>query len=172
MDSGWVALLRGINVGGRSVVPMAGLRKLFEDAGFESVRSYINSGNVLFEGAKPDRVALEQAVQETFGVPSVVVLRTFAELRKTASSPPFGDDVSHTFVGFLADKPAKDASRKLAELDTGNDEYLLKGRELFLRYRSGVRDATLAGPRLERAVGPVTVRNWNTVTKLAELTRS
>src|SRR2546421_631852 len=108
MDSGWVALLRGINVGGRSVVPMAGLRKLFEDAGFESVRSYINSGNVLFEGAKPDRVALEQAVQETFGVPSVVVLRTFAELRKTASSPPFGDDVSHTFVGFLADKPAED----------------------------------------------------------------
>jgi len=168
--AGWVALLRGINVGGRSTVPMAGLRGLFEDAGFESVRTHINSGNVLFEGSKPDRAKLEAAVKETFGVPAVVVLRSFAELRKVVAAPPFGDDVSHTFVAFLADKP-RDAARKLAALEAGEDDYVLKGRQLFLRYPGGVRDAKLSGPRLEQAIGPATVRNWNTVTKLAELTR-
>jgi uncharacterized protein (DUF1697 family) len=168
--AGWVALLRGINVGGRSTVPMAGLRRLFEDAGFESVRTFINSGNVLFEGAKPDRAALEKAVQETFGVASTVVLRTYAELRKVADSHPFGSDPSKTFVAFLADRPERAAAARLAELDAGDDAYELRGRELFLRLPKGLSQAKLTGPRVERALGvPATVRNWNTVTKLVEL---
>jgi uncharacterized protein (DUF1697 family) len=170
--AGWVALLRGINVGGRSTVPMAGLRGLFEDAGFTSVRTFINSGNVLFEGTKPDRAALEQAVQETFGVPSTVVLRTFAQLRKVAGAHPFGRDTSKSFVAFLADRPAKGAAGRLAELEAGADVYELHGRELFLRYPRGLAQAKLTGARLERALGvPATVRNWNTITKLAELSR-
>jgi uncharacterized protein (DUF1697 family) len=170
--AGWVALLRGINVGGRSTVPMAGLRGLFEEAGYTSVRTFINSGNVLFDGTKPDAAALERAVQKTFGVSSTVVLRTFAQLRKVAGSHPFGSDSSKTFVAFLADRPARGAAGRLAELDVGDDVYELHGRELFLRFPNGLRQAKLTGARLERALGvPATVRNWNTVTKLAELSR-
>jgi uncharacterized protein (DUF1697 family) len=170
--AGWVALLRGVNVGGRSTVPMAGLRGVFEEAGYESVRTYINSGNVLFEGAKPDAAKLEQAVAQTFGVNATVVLRTFAELREVAGSHPFGDDTSHTFVAFLAEKPARDAGRSLAEVDAGDDLYELRGRELFLQYPNGLRNAKLGAGVFERRLGVrATVRNWNTVTKLAELTR-
>jgi uncharacterized protein (DUF1697 family) len=170
MATAWVALLRGINVGGRSTVPMAGLRRLFADAGFESVRTYINSGNVLFEGVEPDRAALEAAVQQTFGVASTVVIRRLTELAKVARSHPFGSDTSKSFVAFLAEKPDRGAKQRLAELDAGDNEYELRGRELFLRYPTGYRNAKLAGARLERALGvPATVRNWNTVTKLVEL---
>jgi uncharacterized protein (DUF1697 family) len=170
MAETWVALLRGINVGGRSTVPMAGLRQLFEDAGFASVRTYINSGNVLFEGARPDGTALEAEIQRTFGVASTVVLRTAAELKKVAAARPFGADTSRTYVAFLAAKPDRDAKSRLATLEAGGDEFELRGRELYLRYPNGLGKATLTAARIERALRvPATVRNWNTVTKLVEL---
>src|SRR5947208_3501781 len=82
---GWVALLRGINVGGKNRVPMAELRRVLEEDGLDEVRTFIASGNVLFTGGGSNRAALgrrlEKLVDETFGVPAAVVLRTFAELR-------------------------------------------------------------------------------------------
>jgi uncharacterized protein (DUF1697 family) len=171
MAKRWVALLRGINVGGHSTVPMAGLKQLFEDAGFESVRTYINSGNVVFDGAaKPDAAALEASVQKTFGVAAAVVVRSAAELAKVAGSHPFGDDTSNSFVAFLAERPDRGAARRLRELDAGEDGYVLKAKELYVRYPNGQRNAKLTAARLERALGvPATMRNWNTVTKLVEL---
>jgi Protein of unknown function (DUF1697) len=107
--TGWVALLRGINVGGRNSVPMAELRLLFEQTGCASVSSYIQSGNVLFTHEATGRDALsrqlEQAVHETFGVSSPVVLRTAAELTRIAGSHPFGADASKTNVAFLGREP-------------------------------------------------------------------
>ena len=74
MAPGWVALLRGVNLGSRNKVPMVELREVFEAAGAEAVRTYIQSGNVLFEYAKPDAAKLEQAIADAFGVESTVVL--------------------------------------------------------------------------------------------------
>lgn len=171
---GWVALLRAINLGARNKVPMAELRALFETNGCESVRSYIQSGNVLFRSASSDRTALarrfEGAVEEAFGVSTSVVLRTFDEIARVVATHPFGRDPSKTQVAFLTQRPAPDKVRSLKRLDISPDRIEVAGSDVFLHYPGGVRGARLTGARLERHLGvPATIRNWRTVTRLAEL---
>jgi uncharacterized protein (DUF1697 family) len=104
--TGWVALLRAVNLGARNKVPMAQLRALLERAGHGDVRTYIQSGNVLFRHESADRSAvaqrLEDAIADAFGVTTTAVLRTFDELRAVAASHPCGPDTSRTYVTFLA----------------------------------------------------------------------
>jgi uncharacterized protein (DUF1697 family) len=174
MEQGWVALLRGINVGGRNRVPMAELRRVLDDAGCGSVRTYIQSGNVLFTNRASDRARLarrlEAAVEEAFGVSAVVVLRTFEELRELERSHPFGADTSRTFVSFLAATPDPKRVRDLASLDVAPDEVEVVGSDVFVRYPNGIQGARLSAAQLERRIGvPGTMRNWRTVTKLVEL---
>lgn len=170
----WVALLRGINVGGRNIVPMAELRHLFEELGCGSVSTFIQSGNVIFTTAATDRVALalllEGALEETFGVSNPVVLRTAEEIGRTAGSHPFGPDSSRTHVAFLVREPDPDGVRSLEEVDVAPDEFSVVGSDVFLHLPDGVGRARLTGPLLERRLGVAgTVRNWRTVTRLSEL---
>jgi uncharacterized protein (DUF1697 family) len=172
--AGWVALLRGINVGGNNPVPMAELRALLEGLGLTDVRSYIASGNVLFSSGEKDRAALgkqlERAVDETFGVPAKVVLRTFAEIATVAAARPFGEDTSKAYVAFLAAKPARKSLDQLLALDITPDRFKVSGTEVFLHYPNGVQGSKLTGALLERKLGiAATARNWRTVTRLAEL---
>ena len=174
MAQGWVALLRAINLGRRNKVPMAGLRTLFEELGCDSVRSYIQSGNVLFEKRASDRVRLarrlERGVEETFGVPAAVILRTFEEVGDLAGSHPFGGDTSKTQVTFLAREPDRAAVRRLEALDFAPDRFELRGSDVLLHYPNGVQGARLSCGLLERKLGITgTARNWRTVTRLAEL---
>jgi uncharacterized protein (DUF1697 family) len=171
---GWVALLRGINLGSRNRVPMPALRKLCEELGCEDVATYIASGNIVFTEKGSSRAALagqlEQAIAETFGVTATVVLRSFDEIRKVARSHPFGDDTSHTFVTFLAKKPPQAGVRALASLDIAPDRFEVAGSDVFLHYPNLVQGARLTGALLERHIGvPGTSRNWRTVTRLAEM---
>jgi len=173
--TGWVALLRGINVGGRNRVPMAELRELFEQAGLGSVSSYIQSGNVLFTSEAADRDELsrqlEEAVRETFAVSSPVVLRTAAELARIADSPPFGPDTSQTHVAFLDREPGEPGA--LAAFDPAPDRFEVAGTEVYLLYPNGVHGSRLTGALLERRLGvTATLRNWRTVAKLADLAGS
>ncbi len=173
MAQGWVALLRGINLGSRNRVPMAELREVFEAAGCAGVRTYIQSGNVVFSSPRRGREALarllEQAVEDAFGVAAPVVLRTSKELTTVAGSHPFGRDTTHSHVSFLAADPDPAGAERLAAL-AGEDELAVVGRDVFLRYPNGFQGARLTGPLLERHLGVAgTIRNWRTVTKLAEL---
>ncbi len=154
---------------------MAELRTLFEETGCGSVSSYIQSGNVLFTHESTGRDALagrlEQAVQETFGVSSPVVLRTAAELGRIAGSHPFGPDTSMTHVAFLDREPDDPAA--LESLDAAPDRFELVGSEVYLLYPNGVHGSLLTGALLERRLGVrATLRNWRTVTSLAELAGS
>ncbi|HEY2935636.1 MAG TPA: DUF1697 domain-containing protein [Gaiellaceae bacterium] len=174
MEQAWVALLRGINLGSRNRVLMAELRRVFEDAGCSSVSTYIQSGNVLFTSRASDRTRLaprlERAVDDAFGVSAAVVLRTFEELGEVAQSHPFGADTSKTHVVFLAGKPDAGQVRALADLDVAPDEVEVVGSDVFLRFPNGIQGARLTGALLERTIGVAgTMRNWRTVTKLAEL---
>jgi uncharacterized protein (DUF1697 family) len=174
MNRGWLALLRGINVGGRNKVSMAGLRRVFEEAGCSSVRTYIQSGNVLFEKRDSDRLALanllEAAVADAFGVPAAVVLRTFEEIGDLARLHPFGADTSQTFVSFLAREPDSDGVQRLLATDVAPDRFELRGSDVFLHYPNGVGGARLTGALLERQLGVAgTTRNWKTVARLAEM---
>ena len=172
--TGWVALLRGINVGGRNSVPMAELRRVLEANGAEAVSTYIQSGNVVFRHEVGDRAALarklEAAVKDAFDVPAAVVLRTFREIAKVASATPFGDDNSKTHVVFLAEKPAAKAVRELASLDLEPDRVAVVGSDVFLHYPNGITGARLSSAQLERKLGVAgTGRNWRTVTRLAAM---
>src|SRR4051794_31360460 len=163
---GWVALLRGINLGAHNRVPMAGLKQTIEDLGGEDVRTYIASGNVVFTHRRRAREALardlQKAIASDHGVDTPVILRTFEEIREAAGRAPFGDDNAHTYVTFLH------APKQLPELETGDDRMELIGSDLYLYLPSGLANATLPLPKLDRAVGG-TNRNFRTVAKLAEM---
>jgi uncharacterized protein (DUF1697 family) len=171
---GWVALLRAVNLGARNKVPMAQLRPVLEGIGCEGVRTYIQSGNVVFTSAVTDRAALagdiERAIHEAFGVSSAVVLRTFAELARMVAAHPFGEDASHTYVAFLAAKPAAAKVRSLKTREIAPDRVHVAGSDVFLHYANGVQGARLSAAQLERHLGvAATVRNWRTVSRLAEM---
>jgi len=176
-EHGWVALLRAVNLGARNRVSMGDLRDLFAEHGCTSVRSYIQSGNVVFTSPESERDALagrlERAVADTFGVAAAVVLRTFDEIGRVAGSHPFGADTSRTAVSFLAREPSLEQVNGLEELDVAPDRYVVAGSDVFLHYPNGVQGSRLTGALLERELGvPGTIRNWRTVTRLAEMART
>jgi uncharacterized protein (DUF1697 family) len=168
----WVALLRAVNLGARNKVPMAELRALLEDAGYDGVRTYIASGNILFEGsAKRAALAstLEGLVADGFGVTTTAILRKPRELARIVEAHPFGN-AAETHVAFLASPPAKAAVARLEAEDSGADCAVLAGSDLYLRLPRGVQGSRLSAARIESLLGvPATMRNWRTVVALAEL---
>jgi uncharacterized protein (DUF1697 family) len=174
-----VALLRAVNVGGNNPVPMKALAALFEKAGCRDVRTYIQSGNVVF--TPPSRGApaklpsmLASRIEDTFGFRVPVVVRTADELRAVVATNPLlkkkGAEIDRLFVGFLADQP--DAAR-VASLDPNRsppDEFVVKGREIFLHFPKGVGKTKITNVWLDAKLGTTsTVRNWKTVLKLVEM---
>jgi uncharacterized protein (DUF1697 family) len=166
-------LLRAVNLGARNKVPMAELRTLLEAAGYESVRTYIASGNVLLETpADPPTLAeeLESLIAGAFGVDTTAILRTPGELAAVVASHPFGADTSHSHVVFLAGEPEPVAAERLAAFDASPEQAVLAGSHVYVRYPAGVGRSQLSAARLERLLEvPGTHRNWRTVTALAEL---
>jgi uncharacterized protein (DUF1697 family) len=173
----YVALLRGINVGGNKKVPMARLRELMEGLGYTDVATLLQSGNAVFTSKEksPAKVVkqLEVAIAKEFGFEVSVVLRTRDELAAAIQANPLPgaeDAPSQFLVTFLSDVPDP---KRLKEIDPAAylpDEFRVVEREIYARFPNGVGNSKLAtvlgGPRL--GVTP-TARNWNTVTKLLEL---
>lgn len=165
-----VALLRGINLGAKRRVPMADLRELMEDLGFSDVKTVLQSGNVVFTGAKKDTQGkLQNALNTRFGFEVDVVIRTMAELQKVAGHDPFkgeADDLKRYFVVFLDGKPALG---DLADEDWSPDRLAVNGSELYAWCPDGMQ-----GSRLMKALGKpglartATFRNMATVRKLLD----
>lgn len=173
-----IALLRGINVGGKNRVPTAALTGLFEAAGGIGVRTYIQSGNVLFR-SPPDRTAavaeaVERRLDADLGVPSPVIVRPARALRRIIDACPFGDaEPTHLHVMFLRDAPTK---RAIAALDPDRsppDQFVVKGSEIHLHLPNGAARSKLTNSYFDRTLGTVsTARNWRTVRTLAEMAES
>jgi uncharacterized protein (DUF1697 family) len=173
-----VALLRGINVGGKNKLPMKDLAKLFAEVGCEDVRTYIQSGNVVFHAdattAEKVPAAVAKAIQEEFSLRVPVVTRSAAELRAVREHNPYvakdGTDKSDPpalHVMFLADEPSSERAGKLDPKRSPGDEFTLRGREIYLKCPNGLARTKLTNDYFDRALGTVsTVRNWNTVLKL------
>lgn len=174
-----IALLRGINVGGKNPVPMAELRVLFEDAGHVDVATLIQSGNVVFESAAPAgptlAAALERQIEERFGVRSPVVLLTVAELERVARDNPFlarAAEPSQLHVVFLDGTPAADSVGLLDPDRSPPDVFEVRGRAVYLHLPQGAGRSKLTIDYFERALSMrATARNWSTTTKLLELAR-
>jgi uncharacterized protein (DUF1697 family) len=169
----WVVLLRAVNLGARNKVPMAKLRSLLEEAGYGDVRTYIASGNVLFDGPKNGAAIgpkLERLIADDFGVTTTAIVRKPADLAAVVDGHPFGRDTSRSHVVFLAGRPTRAAAERLAAEDHSPDKAVLEGKHVYVLYPAGVQGARLSAARLERLLGvPGTHRNWRTVATLAEL---
>lgn len=171
-----IALLRGINVGGKAALPMADLRRIVEGCGYDDVRTYIQSGNVVLaapDGTDPDDVAtdLAAAIAARFSpLEPEVVVRTAAELRKIVDGNPYlrrGEDPKHLHVVFTA---ARTASVGLDDLaGYAPEEAVAKGSEIYLLLPNGVGRSPLAADVAREALGTGTMRNWRTVTRLLEM---
>ena len=177
----WVALLRGINVGGSNQLAMADLRATMERLGFENVATYIQSGNVIFDAAGTAPAADEartarriaDGIVEQHGLNVPVVVRPADDLRRVATSHPdieSGIDPKLLHVVFLDEAPSPD---RVAGLDPARyepDAWAVIGREVFVRYPNGSGRSKLTIDVFERAFGcTATARNLNTVRKLVEL---
>jgi len=168
----YAALLRGINVGGHNKVSMSALRDVVEGLGHTDVTTYIQSGNVVFTSKKDvTPAALERAIKNEFGFDIAVALRTKAELKRAVKANPFADaDLKTVHVGFMAAKPSAAEVRGLDADQFVPEEFAIKGRDLYLHLPSGMGRGKLFVYLDRKLTVPITVRNWNTVLKLVELT--
>ena len=166
----FVALLRAVNVGGTGKITMDDLRALCESAGFGNVRTYIQSGNVVFtskHGAAAVQQKLEAALAKKMGKPVGVHIRTPAEIAAIIDRNPFKKAAPNRLLVLFLDRAAP--KNALADLTIpGREEVALSGREIFIHYPDGMGRSKLKIPFASTATG----RNLNTVTKLLELCRT
>ncbi len=170
----YVALLRGINVGGKTKVAMAALRDVCAGVGCEDVVTYIQSGNVVLKSrlsADKLRAALEANIAAAFGFNPAVMIRTAKEMAAVVDRNPYPEaDEKTVHVGFLHAAPDGATKKCLAAIDSGPEELTVVGRHVYLHLPNGMGRANLPG-QMERCLrpAPITVRNWRTVTKLVDL---
>ncbi len=177
MPETYLALLRGINVGGKNKLPMDRLRELFVAAGCRDVRTYIQSGNVVFT-AEPAVVAslsdvMSAHIAERFGYRVPVIVRTAAQLDDVMRHNPFileGADAETLHVFFLADLPHP---RNVAALDPDRsppDAFVVRGQDVYLRLPHGAARTKLSNAYFDAKLATVsTGRNWRTATALLAL---
>ena len=173
----WAAMLRGINLGKRTLVK-ADLLGAAEDAGFTEARTLLASGNLVFEAGsrKPEAIAraLHEAVKERTGISSDVFLRNKKELAAVLRDNPFPDVAkerpSYLLVSFAHEKIPEDLPKRVAENFDGPERLAVVGRELYVDYPNGQARSEL-GPALAKLRPKIlmTGRNWNTVQKLADM---
>lgn len=172
----WLALLRGINVVGKNKVPMKALASALETAGFRAVRTYIQSGNIVFRSSSgdPDALArrIERLVERNFDCAPAVVVISKAELAAAVAANPFPQaQQNHKLLHlyFLASRPKAPDVDSLARLDAGREAFAFKGGVFYLWTPDGFPDSVLRS-RIERCLGvPATARNWRTVNELLKL---
>jgi uncharacterized protein (DUF1697 family) len=172
-----IALLRGINVGGKRM-KMADLRYLFDDMGFSDAKTMLQTGNVVFETDVSDHQELvtriEASIQEEFGFESKIIIRSQAELIHIFENSPFTaqqlTEPSKSAVIFLGGTPDAAAIDDLMQAHDGPETVTVRGQEVFAFYPEGMGRSTLDHKLIEKSLKVNgTARNWNTVTKLIAL---
>ena len=172
----YVALLRGINVGGKNKLPMKELAEIFAKAGCGAVKTYIQSGNVVFT-ATPGLCdglgeKISRQIEKQFGHKPPVVLRSLQQLTDVVRHNPFlepGVDLKSLCVMFLANKPTAEAIAKLDPERSPGDEYFVRNQDIYMRVKS-LADTKLTNAYFDSKLGTVsTARNWRTTVTLLEM---
>lgn len=176
----YIALLRGINVGGHNRLAMADLRGVLEELGHEDVRTYVQSGNAVFTSGRtdPDAIGTEltRRLAADLDVAPAVMVRTAEELATIVDGNPFAEQARQepttVHAGFLASRPTEPSSLDVHAEQYAPEQFALADRVVYLHLPDGMGRSRLAvdlGRRLSD-VG-MTVRNWRTVTRLLDMTR-
>jgi uncharacterized protein (DUF1697 family) len=176
--TGFVSLLRGINVGGNRKIRMDDLKELYESLGFKDVIPYIQSGNVVFHSDEADvtrlRRHIEDGIEKQFSFQVEVIVRTSAEISEIIETNPFRDQESKeskwVVVLFLAALPEDSAQEDLLKSYVGPEELFITGKELYIYYTNGIGRSKLSLSLIEKKLKTVgTARNWNTILQLQKL---
>ena len=172
-----IALLRGINVGGKNRLPMKELAALFVDAGCEDVRTYIQSGNVVFRTGSTEGEDISSVISASilsrFGYRIPVITRTAREFQEIVQANPFveaGAEADKLHVMFLAELPDSANVEALDPDRSPGDEFAVQGREIYLYCPNGVARSKLTNSYFDSRLSTTsTTRNWRTVLRLLEL---
>jgi uncharacterized protein (DUF1697 family) len=174
----WIAFLRGINVGGNCSLPMKELVSLLEDQGATKVRTYIQSGNAVFEATRAVATKLPRAIgaamKKKRGFEPRMLVVTLAELEAAAAANPYPQadaEPKSLHVFFLAEKPGAPDFEALNRTKAAHEYFTLSGKHFYLHTPKGFGTSKLAA-RAERLLGvDATARNWRTVTTMLEMAR-
>jgi uncharacterized protein (DUF1697 family) len=177
MSVTYLALLRGVNVGGKNILPMKDLSALFVEAGCEGVRTFIQSGNVLFRAAprlvKKLPALIAEQIATRFGYRTPVLVRTAAQLEEVISMNPFveqGAAEDALYVMFLADVPSPLCVDQLDPERSPPDTFVVSGREVYLHLPQGSARSKLTNNYFDAKLKTTsTARNWRTVNKLLKM---
>ncbi|MFT4221375.1 DUF1697 domain-containing protein [Dysgonomonas sp.] len=177
----YVALLRGINVGGNNMIKMPELKQAFISIGMQDVSTYIQSGNVLFSSDKGEeelKPRLENTIQKSFGLDIPVILRSIPQLEKIKAGMPFSEEeISEMensaegealYLFLFAQNPSLKDIERILVYKGGSDRFEIRGRDMYVLFDKTIRNSKLAGV-LQRTEVSVTSRNIKTVNKLIEL---
>jgi uncharacterized protein (DUF1697 family) len=175
----YVALLRGINVGGKHKLPMKDLVAMFGEAGCVEVHNFIQSGNVIFRADTGVAATLPGVIAagivERFGFKAPVMLRTVEQMGAVIANNPFfaaGADEGSLHVVFLADLPSDERVAGLDGARSAPDEFVVRGQEIYLRLPKGAAETKLTNAYFDSRLATIsTGRNWRTATKLLALMR-
>jgi uncharacterized protein (DUF1697 family) len=167
--TGYVALLRAVNLMSSTTLRMSDLKAIAEKLGFDSPRTFIASGNLLFASNKTEEAvkqALEAALKDYMGKPVGVMVRTARQMAAVATANPFADEPGNKVVAFFVDgAPPRDAAETAKNV--ADERLALGDREIYVHYPSGQGQSKLRIP----AAANGTARNMNTVARLAELAK-
>jgi uncharacterized protein (DUF1697 family) len=170
----YIALLRGINVGGKNILPMKELVVLLEDMRYENLQTYIQSGNVVFQSKEKvgpkDAAEISRRVLEKKGFKPQVLILTEAALLSAVENNPFDISNGKALHFFFLESPSKRPKiEQLVAMKANSEEFELCGQVFYLYSPDGVGRSKLAA-NVEKELGvPLTARNWNTVSKLVSM---
>jgi len=172
----YIALLRGINVGGKNILPMSELVKRLEGLGLQHVKTYIQSGNVVFQSIRNPETEIagqiRQAIQKSHGFAPNTLVMSLAEFKEAIDNNPFREMVGEPKtlqLYFLVTEPHSPNLDTLAEIKQESERFHLKGKVFYLLAPDGIGRSKLA-TRIEKTLGvAATARNWRTVNQIYEM---
>ncbi len=173
----YVALLRGINVGGKNMIKMERLREVFGALRFENVKTYINSGNIAFDTPRTSDAKLSaqinEAIKKEFGFDISVMVRSTADLAKIVEGNPYlgkFDDDKYLHVFFLDKEPTAEQIKLLMEQANDYEFITIEGRTIYYMLTISILDSSLGKGFLDRKLKITnTARNWRTTKTIAEM---
>ena len=168
----YISLIRGINVTGHNKIFMADLKAQYESLGFQNIKTYIQSGNVVFDPGTTDlrsiKIDIESAIRSRFGYDVGVLIKTPGEFRRLIEGVPFETD--SCYVTFLFDSPGNVPVSVLDNLRNETEQIEVVRDVVYIRCPSGYGRSKLSNNQLEKKLGvSTTTRNWNTVSALMKL---
>ncbi|TLS49263.1 DUF1697 domain-containing protein [Paenibacillus antri] len=180
--TGYIALLRGINVGGNNVVKMAELREALEAGGLRKARTYIQSGNILCESDGTGETVgaiVGATLERMLGKTISVVVRSFDELERIMADCPYEpaspDEGKRIMLALLNEAIPPERAEAALRAGPGeaasNDEFTAAGREVYFRFETNVSESPLGNRMMKLGGAGVTTRNWNTMDKLLKMSR-